>query len=137
MADISNTNDRHPVIAKVDARRHRQRVKAELENIAKVNYHREGSLKSIKNLRMQRFYVMDEAGQPMVDIQNNEKKELDKLPGLQKRKAVLGQSGVLKYLQPFYENTWNHKLNMSTKQVKQYVSYELYSIQTCSSKIRK
>lgn len=64
---------------------------------------------------------MDEAKQPIPDIRPDEEKALNEIEGLEKRKAVLLNSGVLKYLDPFYENSWNHKIKMSAKRVRHYV----------------
>lgn len=95
-------------------------VKAHIE---KVNSTRDSNKNRLQRIRMHRFLVMEEAGQPMIDIKPEEENEIHHKSALQRKKAILAQSGVLKYLQPFYENSWNHKINMSSKRVKHYVDY--------------
>lgn len=92
-------------------------------HIEKVNNLRDHQKDTIGKFRLHRFIVMDEAGQPKFDITPEEERAVKDTSSVQKRKAILGQSGVLKYLQPFYENSWNHKVSMSAKRVKHYVAF--------------
>lgn len=90
-------------------------------HIDRVNHLRQLSHERLKTIRMHRLIVMDEAGQPIADIHPEEEKKIQEIDSLVKRKEILDQTGVMRYLQPFYENTWNHKITMSAKRVKDYV----------------
>lgn len=90
----------------------------EKEKIDFVMQSREIARQELENQRMQRLVLMDESGQPKVDIRPDEERIIDNLSDFEKRKIVISNCGVLKYLQPFYENKWNHRTDMSMKNLK-------------------
>lgn len=121
MTDSNSSADKHPLRIQYDATRQQYLDRVKRNHIENVNNRRDCSLHTIRDIRMHRFYIMEEAGQPTLDIKPDEQSELDHMTSSQKRKAILGQSGVLNYLRPFYENAWNRRLDMSEKRVKHYV----------------
>ena len=66
--------------------------------------------------------IMETAGQPRPDIKPEEQKMLDTCTDFQKKKLIVENSRALQYLDPFYENTWNHKTQMSNRSLKSYVA---------------
>ena len=124
-------------LAKYQANVESYKAEVARAQIEKINTMREKNKDVLNNIRMHRFILMDEAGQPKVDLRPEEALHLREISSVQKRKAILGQSGVLKYLQPFYENSWNHKISMSSKRVRHYVGRRNSVLKPVSQEPRK
>lgn len=101
-------------------KQHEEQVKQ--EQIQRVNRSKEEDHRSLEKLRLKRLILMDESGQPPLDIQPTEQSYLNQLSEVDRKKEVLSKGDTLKYLRPFYENKWNHAIDLSNKSVRSYVS---------------
>lgn len=79
---------------------------------------RDRTRQEVENCRLNRFVLMEESGQPKIDIQPEEAKIIGDLSDDDRRRIIVNRSGVFKYLQPFYENKWNHKMDISDKNLR-------------------